>query len=198
MLALVAVLTALTARLKDLDRSVAAHLGEHPDGQIFTSLPRSGQINAAQMLAEWGDCREAYDSPDAVAALAGLTPVTKQSGKHRAVHFRWACNKRFRKAMTTFADNSRHASPWAAQVYANARARGNDHPHAVRVLARAWIRVIYRCWLDGTPTTPPDTATPTTRQQTSANRRLRLTQEVSCAGWHGRGAFGPRAAGRRS
>ena len=34
------------------------------------------------------------------------TPVTKESGKHRAVHFRWACNKRFRKAMTTFADNT--------------------------------------------------------------------------------------------
>jgi hypothetical protein len=23
------------------------------------------------------------------------------------------------------------------------------HPHAVRVLARAWIRVIWRCWQDG-------------------------------------------------
>lgn len=43
-------------------------------------------------------------------ALAGLTPVTKDSGKHRAVHFRWACNTRFRVAVTTFADNSRHAS----------------------------------------------------------------------------------------
>jgi len=39
----------------------------------------------------------------------------KESGKHRAVHFRWACNKRFRVALTTFADNSRHASPWAAK-----------------------------------------------------------------------------------
>ena len=117
MLAAVDVLTALNAAIKSLDRSVAAHLGEHPDGEIFTSLPRSGQINAAQMLAERGDCRQAYDGPDSVAALAGVTPVTSQSGKHRAVHFRWACNKRFRPAMTTFADNSRHASPWAAKIY---------------------------------------------------------------------------------
>jgi transposase len=153
-LALVAVLTALNASVKDLDRSAAAHLGEHPDGEIFTSLPRSGQINAAQMLAEWGDCRQAYDHPDAVAALAGCTPVTSQSGKHRAVYFRWACNKRFRKAMTTFADNSRHASPWAAKIYNDARAAGKDHPHAVRILARAWIRVIWRCWLDGVPYDP--------------------------------------------
>jgi transposase len=153
-LALVTVLTALNAAVKDLDRSAAAHLGEHPDGEIFTSLPRSGQINAAQMLAEWGDCRQAYEHPDAIAALAGCTPVTKESGKHRAVHFRWACNKRFRKAMTIFADNSRHASPWAAKIYNDARAASKDHPHAVRILARAWIRVIWRCWIDGVPYDP--------------------------------------------
>jgi len=153
-LALVGVLTALVAAIKDLDRSTAAHLEEHPDGEIFSSLPRSGKINAAQMLSEWGDARQAYDGPDAVAALAGQTPVTKESGKHRAVHFRWACNKRFRQAMTTFADNSRHASPWAADIYNRARASGKDHPHAVRVLARAWIRVIWRCWINNTPYDP--------------------------------------------
>ena len=106
------------------------------------------------MLAEWGDARQAYEHPDAVAALAGCTPVTRASGKHRGVQFRWACNKRFRVAITTFADNSRHASPWAAKIYNDARAAGKDHPHAVRILARAWIRVIYRCWLDGVPYDP--------------------------------------------
>jgi len=153
-LAVVTVLRALNAAVKDLDRSVAAHLGEHPDGAIFTSLPRSGQINAAQMLAEWGDCRQAYAGPGSVAALAGVSPVTRQSGKHRGVGFRWACNKRFRRAITTFADNSRHASPWAAQIYADARAAGKDHPHAIRILARAWIRVIWPCWVNGVPYDP--------------------------------------------
>jgi len=153
-LAAVGVLTALNAAVKSPDRSVAAHLGEHPDGKIFTSLPRSGQVNAAQVLAEWGDCPQACDGPDSVAALAGVTPVTSQSGKHRDVHVRWACNKRFRVAVTTFADNSRHASPWAAKVYADARARGKDHPHAVRILARAWIRVIWPCWLNSVPCDP--------------------------------------------
>jgi transposase len=145
----VRVIRALNTSVKSLDRSVAAHLGEHPDGEIFASLPRSGRINAAQMLAQWGDCRQAYDSPEGVAALAGVTPVTKKSGKYEAVHFRWACDKRFRQAITTFADNSRHDSPWAADVYQRAIARGCDHPHAVRVLARAWIRVIWRCWQEG-------------------------------------------------
>jgi transposase len=141
----------LNTSIKDLNRSVIAHLGEHPDAKVFTSLPRSGQINAAQMLAEWGDCREVYDHPDQVAMLAGLCPITHASGKHRDVSFRWACNKRLRVALTTFADNSRHASPWAAAIHTKAIARGCDHPHAVRILARAWVRVIWRCWQDAKP-----------------------------------------------
>ncbi len=153
-LAMVGVLRALNTAIRDLDRSVVARLDAHPDAEIFTSLPRSGRINAAQILAEWGDCRQAYDSPDAVAALAGATPVAKKSGEHKSVGFRWACNKRFRNAITTFAANSRHASGWAASVYADAVARGHDHPHAVRILARAWSRVIYRCWPDGVPYDP--------------------------------------------
>jgi hypothetical protein len=67
-LAFVGVLRALNQAIGDLDRSVIARLGEHPDSKVFASLPRSGQINAAQMLACWGDCRDAYDGPEAVAA----------------------------------------------------------------------------------------------------------------------------------
>lgn len=154
MRAMVRVMRSLNCSIKDLDRAVVAHLGEHPDAEVFTSLPRSGQINAAQMLAEWGDCREAYPCPDAVSMLGGLCPVTHASGKHRDVSFRWACNKRLRTAITTFADNSRHASPWAAEVYRRAIVRGCDHPHAVRILARAWVRVIWRCWQDRRPYDP--------------------------------------------
>ena len=149
--AFVSLVTTLNVGIKDLDKEIATQLGEHPDGEIFTSLPRSGNVNAAQMLAEWGDSRQAYDGAEAVAALAGMSPVTKKSGKHHGVSFRWACNKGFRNAMATFASNSRHESKWAADIYDRARARGADHPHAVRILARAWIRVIYRCWTDGVP-----------------------------------------------
>jgi transposase len=153
-LAHVTVLTALNTALKDLDRSVGARLAEHPDGQVFASFPRAGTINAAQILAEWGDARDAYSGPEAIAALAGLVPVTRASGKHRGVSFRWACNKRLRVAITTFADNSRHESPWAADIYKRARASGKDHPHAVRILARSWTRVMWRCWINGTPYNP--------------------------------------------
>lgn len=140
--------------IRSLDRTIRSQLDEHPDAEIFLSLPHSGTINAAQMLAEWGDVRPAYPTPDSVSALAGMSPVTRQSGKHRVVLFRWACNKWFRQALTIYADNSRHGSEWANDVYRRARARGCDHPHAVRILGRAWIRVIWRCWINHTPYDP--------------------------------------------
>jgi hypothetical protein len=41
-----------------------------------------------------------------------------------------------------------------AKVYADALARGCIHPRAIRILARAWIRVIWRCWVDRVPYDP--------------------------------------------
>jgi hypothetical protein len=73
------------------------------------------------------------------------------------VKSRWASDKNLRNALIDLADDSRHASPWAAHVSAQALARTGRHPHAVRSLARPWIRVIWRIWQDGVPTTPPST-----------------------------------------
>jgi transposase len=148
---LVTILVPLVAQIQQLSAAIAATLTDHPDGPLLQSLPRSGQINAAQLLAELGDDRGRFPTADQLTAEAGAAPVTRASGKHHAVVFRWACNKRLRRAVTTLADNSRHASPWAAAVYARARARGCDHPHAIRILARAWLRVIWRCWQDRQP-----------------------------------------------
>jgi transposase len=146
---LAAILETLVAQIQKLTAAVEHSVTEHPDAWI-TSFPRIGRVNAAQILAELGDDRARFTSDAHLAAEAGVAPVTRESGKHRAVSFRWACNKRLRSALTCWADNSRHASPWAARVYQAARARGCDHPHAVRILARVWLRVLWRCWQDAT------------------------------------------------
>jgi hypothetical protein len=72
------------------------------------------------------------------------------------VYFRWAANRRARKALTAFTHNSRLASPWAGRLYADARARarGKRNPHATRIVTRAWLRVIWTCWHTGTPYDP--------------------------------------------
>ena len=147
--ALLAVLTTLVEQIKTLSEQIGEQLALHADAHIFTSLPRSGTVRAARLLAEIGDCRARFPTPEALACLAGAAPSTRQSGKIRTVSFRWSCDKQLRDAVTDFAGDSRRASPWATDLYNRARARGHDHPHAVRILARAWLFVIWHCWQDG-------------------------------------------------
>lgn len=147
--ALVAVLRQLVAQVQTLTAAVEHAVEAHPDGKVVTSLFRSGRVCAAQILAELGDDRARFNSADHLAAEAGVAPITRASGKHRAVGFRWACNKRLRIALTCLADISRRTSPWAARHYQRARDRGCDHPHACRVVARAWCRVLWSCWRNG-------------------------------------------------
>lgn len=146
--ALARTLHTLIGEIAKLTGRIEHTIAELPDGKIVMSFPRAGRICAAQILAELGDVRERFPTETQLAAEAGVAPVTYQSGKARAVGWRWACNKRLRAAITCFADNSRHQSPWAADVYKRARARGCDHPHAIRVLARAWARVLWRAWTE--------------------------------------------------
>jgi transposase len=148
------ILVTLVDEIASLSALIEHQVAQLEDGKIVMSFPRSGRLNAAQILAELGDVRERFPSADHLAAEAGAAPVTHQSGKTRAVVFRWACNKHLRLALTTFADNSRHASPWAAAVYGQARSRGCHHPHAIRILTRAWCRVLWRAWTDRVPYDP--------------------------------------------
>jgi transposase len=152
--ALHAVLITVVEQIKALSEQIGEQLALHADAHVFTSLPRSGTVRAARLLAEIGDCRARFPTPESLACLAGAAPSTRQSGRIRAVSFRWACDKQLRDAVTDFAGDSRRASPWAADLYDRARARGHDHPHAVRILARAWLFVIWHCWQDGTAYDP--------------------------------------------
>ena len=147
--AFLAILTSLVTQIKALSEQISEQLTLHTDAHIFTSLPRSGTVRAARLLAEIGDCRARFPDPESLIGLAGVAPSTKQSGKHKAVSFRWAADKQLRDAVCDFAADSRKANPWAAQLYNHAIARGKDHPHATRILARAWLYVIWHCWQDG-------------------------------------------------
>lgn len=153
-LAFVAILRALNTQIQALADSISEQLALHPDAHIVTSLPRSGTVRAARLLAEIGDARGRFPTADSLACLAGVAPSTRQSGKVKAVTFRWGANRELRDAVCDFAGDSRHANPWAADLYTKARARGHDHPHAVRILGRAWIHIIWRAWQDNTDYDP--------------------------------------------
>ena len=153
-LAFVRLLVSVREQIADLEHRIAEQLELHPDGAIFRSLPRAGQVRAATLLAEIGDVRERFPTPESLACLAGAAPSTRQSGQHLSVTFRYACDKKLRDALIDFADDSRFANPWAADVYRRAIERKKTHTHAGRILARAWTYVIWRCWQDRVPYDP--------------------------------------------
>jgi transposase len=153
---LTAALGPIVNQIRQLTSQIAGAVRAHPDGPIFLSFfkdPKS-VVTAAGLLAEIGDNRARYPTRDSLAADAGQAPVAKESGKRRHATFRWACDKRLRGHFGNLADSTRHWHPWAHDTYQRATTRGATHPHASRVLGRAWSRIIWRCWQDRTPYDP--------------------------------------------
>jgi transposase len=148
-LAYVTILRALRAEIDELNTRLDELLDAHPDAVIFQSLPRTGTIRAATLLAEIGDCRARFPDAESLACLAGVAPSTRASGRHRAVTFRFSSDKKLRDALTDFAGDSWRGNAWAAHRYRQLRADGKTHPHAERILARSWAHIIWRCWQDG-------------------------------------------------
>jgi transposase len=153
-LALVDLLTTLREEQTRLEARIKEALLAHPDGPIFQSLPRAGTVRAATLLAEIGDCRTRFPDPAALAAAAGVAPSTRQSGKHLNVAYRRGCNKHLRAALVDWAQDTPRANAWARDTYDRARDRGCRHPHAARILAQNWTRILWRCWHDHTPYNP--------------------------------------------
>jgi transposase len=155
-LALVAALKPLVEQIRLLTGQIGGAIRAHNDGAIFLSLFRdpNSVVTAAELLAEIGDNRARHSSSSSLEAIAGQAPVAVQSGKKKVACFRWACNKNLRAAVGVLADSTRKHNPWAQKIYADAIARGCDHPHALRILGRAWLRIIWRLWQDRTPYDP--------------------------------------------
>jgi len=148
-------LQVLGQQIRELETEIADALDAHPDGEIFRSFFKTTAVLcAATLLAEIGDCRRRYPHRDSIAADAGQAPVAVESGKRKHAKFRWACNKRLRNALSTLAQTTCRWNAWAADRYANARARGHNHRRALRTLGRAWTRIIWACWQNHTPYDP--------------------------------------------
>jgi transposase len=155
-LGLTKTLVQIVEQIRLLTSQIAGAVRAHPDGAIFLSFfkdPKS-VITAARLLAEISDDRSRYPTAAALAADAGMTPVAVESGKRRVAVFRHGCDHRLRDATATLADSTRHWHPWAHRRYADARNRGQDHPHAIRTLGRSWTAIVWACWQNHTPYDP--------------------------------------------
>jgi transposase len=145
----------LNTQLADYDDAIAAAVAEHPDAAIFASFPGVGPVLTAVLLAEIGEDRARFPSAAVLLAEAGLAPVTRASGRTRTVRFRYAANTRLREAAMWWAFNSLKHSPWAAAAFRQARDQRGQHYHrALRGVGARWIRVLWRCWTNGSTYDP--------------------------------------------
>jgi transposase len=146
----VVTLEQLVAGIHDISQRIIRATHEHPDAKVFLPLfkyPKMA-ITPAVLIAEIGDDRNRYPTAAVLASMAGMAPVAREGGKRRGIIFRHACNHRLRTAVSDLANSTRRHHPWAQGVYEAARERGLRHPHALRILGYAWVRVLWRCWQD--------------------------------------------------
>lgn len=131
---------------RDAIRTIGQLFAQHEDAPIFDSLPGAGPLLAPKLLVMFGDHREHYPDPTILPAVAGTCPITRKSGKSRAVSFRRACNRRYRHTAQQFAICSVRKSVWAAGYFQRAKARNLSDSHAYRCLANRWLYIIWTLW----------------------------------------------------
>ena len=119
---------------------------QHPDHELFESLPGAGEKLAPRLLAELGDDRERFDSPEAIQCHGGTAPVSYQSGQIKKSRFRRACHKVLRHTVHLWANLSRAKSPWAEAYYQKKRKQGQSHACALRCLGQRWLKILWKMW----------------------------------------------------
>jgi transposase len=139
-----------TVRAKNTTlRELTMLFEQHPDHDVFSSLPGAGKFLAPALLAKFGDDRQRFLSPDGVQALAGTCPVTDTSGKRRVVKFRRACDREFRDIAQKWAITSKPESLWATLYWEQVRQHCNSDSHAYRCLANRWLAIAWKLWQTG-------------------------------------------------
>jgi hypothetical protein len=97
----VRLLRILLATIAELDRALGAGLLGHAKAGLLAPLPRIGEVSLAQVVAEVGPILDRASTVEHATAECGAAPVTKASGKSKAVTFRWAANTKARNALAT-------------------------------------------------------------------------------------------------
>lgn len=94
MTAAVGIIAELNRQITNLERSLTNRFEQHPDADIYRSLPGLGVILGARALGEFGDDPNRYAKAKSRRNYAGTSPLTVASGKKRAVLARHIRNRR--------------------------------------------------------------------------------------------------------
>jgi transposase len=143
---LVKVLMTLQAQLDEYRRRITEVFRQHPDHDVFGSLPGAKATLGPRLLGEIGSVRQEYPDADALMCQAGVSPVSYQSGQVEKCRLRRACNKVLRATVHLWVNGSRLTCQWAQAYYQTKRDQGHSHASALRCLGKRWLKILWRLW----------------------------------------------------
>jgi transposase len=143
--AAVGIIAELNRQIADLETSLAAHFEQHPDADIYRSLPGLGVVLGARVLGEFGDDPNRYTDAKSRKNYAGTSPLTIASGKKRAVLARHVRNRRLYDAIDQWAFSALSTSPGARALYDQHRVAGDLHHQALRALGNRLVGILHGC-----------------------------------------------------
>ncbi len=144
-IAAVGIIAELNRQIAKLEQSLTDGFEQHPDADIYRSLPGLGVILGARALGEFGDDPDRYANPKSRKNYAGTSPLTVASGKKRAVLARHVRNRRLYDAIDQWAFCAISNSPGCRAFYDQHRAAGDLHHQALRALGNRLVGILHGC-----------------------------------------------------
>jgi transposase len=144
-------LRTLAQQLEDYRKQIEQLFEQHPDHNLFGSLPGAKKFLAPRLLAAIGSDPARYGDQSVLQCIAGTAPVQYQSGKMSLVRVRWACDKFLRYTVHLWADSFRKVSAWGQTYYAQKRKEGMSHACALRCLGQRLLKIVFRMISDKKP-----------------------------------------------
>lgn len=147
----------LVDQIEVLNESIAKHdrvtaklfAKEGEEAEKVSALPGAGPVLAPRLYVALARHAPNCETPEALAAAVGVAPVTEQSGKMRKVHRRLRCDNHTRQTFIEWAKESWKHSSWAEAFVRQRQAKGQGFHAILRALAYKWIRILWKCWMDG-------------------------------------------------
>ena len=144
-IAAVGIINELNRQIAQLEATLAASFEQHPDSDIYHSLPGFGVVLGARALGEFGDDPNRYANSKSRRNYAGTSPLTIASGKNKAVLARHVRNRRLYDAIDQAAFCSLTHSPGCRAFYDEHRAAGDHHHQALRALGNHLVSILHGC-----------------------------------------------------
>ena len=133
----------IDAELSDLDDMIEERFTQHQQAAVIRSMPGFGPLLGAELVAATNGGLDSFHSADRLAAVAGLAPVPRDSGRISGNLKRpRRYDRRLLRVFYLAANNSIKTCPQSRAYYDRKRAEGKHHRQAILSLARRRVNVL--------------------------------------------------------